>query len=360
MFSRNHNPIPPPFVKMPLQWGLIGPGAIAAQIAPHVFYPASPNALHAVASRDLKRATEFAAKFGTRNTKSYGSYQELISDKEVGAVYIATPTTGRVELCLACAAAGKHVIAEKPIALTSNKVEFLINEFRARNLVFLDATHFVHHPRTQSLLSTLQSISPITSIDASFHVPLPRTPSQIRFMTHVEPLGALGDLGWYPLRLILLCFGNEQPVKVSAVTHGTSDAIIGMSGTLFFPDLEDGKSRIARFSCGFEGPFSQSARISSATTTITLEDFVHPWSYLTGKPGNPRFTIHRGPKTEVVESEDRVAVDLLFRRFQRLVNKKAVRDDEIDSYREFDRFEFLLIRCLTFLFIPAIKSVRIS
>lgn len=83
----------------------------------------------------MDRAQEFVAKHAKElgngaSVKCYGSYDALINDSEIQVVYIATPTKGRVELVLKCAKAGKHVIAEIPLAETAKEVETMIEAFR--------------------------------------------------------------------------------------------------------------------------------------------------------------------------------------------------------------------------------------
>ncbi|KAJ3338890.1 hypothetical protein HDU93_008943 [Gonapodya sp. JEL0774] len=213
---------------MTLKWGVIAPGGIAEEILPFVWYKGSVNVLRAVASRSLDRAKLFATKataIGGSVVNAYGSYAELIADPEVHAVYIATPTGSRKDLVYQCASAGKHVIAEKPLCRTSAEVEDMIRSIRSKNLKFLDATHFTHHPRTHAITRILHDVElfgDVTDVTSSFVVHLPESPTQIRYNVEQEPLGALGDLGWYNLKLTLLAFNNLQPESVITFTTPAS------------------------------------------------------------------------------------------------------------------------------------------
>ncbi|KAI9005525.1 hypothetical protein DFJ74DRAFT_691165 [Hyaloraphidium curvatum] len=344
---------------MPLAWGIIGPGSIADEIAPFVFGPpGTPNVLRAVASRSPGRSQAFAEKhaYGGQ-VKAYGSYAELIADEEVQAVYVATPLRGRKELCLACAAAGKHVIAEKPLFATAKDVEEVIAGFRSRNLAFLDATHWVHHPRTALLRARLQdpSFGPVSDVAADFRIALPVREGQVRFDAEAEPLGVLGDLGWYPIRVILFAFGNLVPEKVIAVATPITEsnpALASISGIISFPALRapDGTltARTARFSASFTSTFVQNCTILSDRAILELDDFVHPWPYITrrGTSLNRAFpTAFRHAKrfaaareTVALPEKDAAVVgsDALFRKFASLVERGVTADAETEEYLRAD------------------------
>lgn len=128
---------------MTVRWGVVGAGYMAGRVAPGI--AASGRAeLVAVASRDPERARDLGARFGARS--SYGSYAELLADKAVEAVYVATPNAFHAEHTLAALEAGKHVLVEKPMALTVEAAEGMV-ETAARCDVRLGVGfHLRHHP----------------------------------------------------------------------------------------------------------------------------------------------------------------------------------------------------------------------
>ena len=111
-----------------LGWGVIGAGGIAdRRTIPEGIIPATNARLVGVMSSGRERGDAVAAKYGVR---AYGTVAELLADSEIGAVYIATPNHLHHDQCLAAAAAGKHVLCEKPLALTSAEAEAMANACR--------------------------------------------------------------------------------------------------------------------------------------------------------------------------------------------------------------------------------------
>ena len=96
-----------------LRWGILGPGGIAQLMANDM--NAFGFNLYAVGSRSQARADEFAAKFGV--AKAYGSYEALVADPDVQAIYISTPHPMHAEWAVRAADAGKHILCEKPMAM---------------------------------------------------------------------------------------------------------------------------------------------------------------------------------------------------------------------------------------------------
>src|SRR5665811_2012590 len=101
--------IPDPYDAPPLRWGVLAPGGIASSMARAM--QRSSQRILAVGSRTQDRADEFAARFGVE--RSYGSYEQLVSDPDIAAVYIASPHSAHHEQALLAIAAGKHVLVEK-------------------------------------------------------------------------------------------------------------------------------------------------------------------------------------------------------------------------------------------------------
>src|SRR5262245_17853845 len=136
----------------PLRWGIVGTGSIANGMA-RMIKLASGSELAAVSSRKLETAKEFATQHGIPGV--YGSCQKMLSSKAVDAVYVATPTSAREEICVFAAVNGKHVLGEKPFANLPS-LRRITAACRKSGVAFMDGTHFVHHPRTAQLRNTLQ------------------------------------------------------------------------------------------------------------------------------------------------------------------------------------------------------------
>src|ERR1044071_8535770 len=106
-----------------VRWGVLGAASIAIQRTMPAMLKAQSAALHAIASRDLMKAHEIAAQLGA--TRAYGSYSELLADPDVDAVYVPLPNQLHFEWSMRALEAGKHVLCEKPLCLTSREVERL-------------------------------------------------------------------------------------------------------------------------------------------------------------------------------------------------------------------------------------------
>jgi len=134
-------------------WGILGTGGIA-----HVFAEAlaatDSSRLAAVASRNLEKSRAFAAEFGVDT--AYGTYDELLADPAIEFAYIATPHHKHVELAVAAAASGKHVLCEKPIGVTAAGAELAIDAARAAGVFLMEAFAFRLHPQTVQLAELLE------------------------------------------------------------------------------------------------------------------------------------------------------------------------------------------------------------
>ena len=118
------------------RWGILAPGKIAHKFATGLqFVPGA--SLHAVGSRNLNRAKEFAAQYHAH--KSHGSYEELASDPEVDVIYIATPHSFHMENTLLCLEQGKAVLCEKPLAINSGQVQAMIDAAQKHHTFLMEA-----------------------------------------------------------------------------------------------------------------------------------------------------------------------------------------------------------------------------
>ena len=134
-----------------LRWGIVGTGGIANRMAPMIRAAAGAD-LAAVSSRRMERALEFAGKHDVG--KAFDSWAEMCAWDGVDAIYVATPTSVREEICLAAAVGGKHVLGEKPFANLPS-VQRITAACRQHGVGFMDGTHFVHHPRTAHIRSVI-------------------------------------------------------------------------------------------------------------------------------------------------------------------------------------------------------------
>jgi predicted dehydrogenase len=253
----------------PLRWGIVGTGGIANHMAAMIKL-ADRAELAAVASRKLETAQQFATKHGI--AAAFGSWSEMLSSDTVDAIYVATPTSVREEVCLLAAANRKHVLGEKPFANLPS-LRRITSACRKNGVGFMDGTHFVHHPRTAQIKTTMrEKIGWPWSIDSAFQFGLTDT-GNIRMNPDLEPYGAIGDAGWYNMRAAVeyTAPGVKLVGAHSFVRRDKrSNAVITGSGVIAF---SDGSTNT--WNCGFEaGAFNMDLRLSGAGGQFSLNDFV--------------------------------------------------------------------------------------
>lgn len=257
---------------MGLKLGIIGTGKIANKHAVAISMTEKVD-LVAVASRKLDTAQAFTAQHGGEAVEGW---QNLLTRPDIEAVYIATPTGAKHEIAMEALTAGKHVIIEKPFAnaLSADELAGLAHR---RNLILWDATHLTHNPRTAHLSDALYAgvIGKPLTMKANFHANVGGH-ENIRFNPTLEPYGALGDLGWYCLRMVaeLVPEAIETTNSTHAVGTWDRDALVRTSAVVDF--MNDGFRLV--MDCGFQaGAFSQDLTIIGTEGIILMDDFIHDW-----------------------------------------------------------------------------------
>jgi predicted dehydrogenase len=256
-------------VDRPIRWGIVGTGSIANHIA-RMIQLAERADLAAVSSRKMETAKEFAAKHAI--PEAFDSWTKMLKSKAVDAVYVATPTSAREEICLFAAANGKHVLGEKPFANLPS-LRRITAACRQSGVGFMDGTHFVHHPRTAQIKATMrEKIGWPWSVDSAFQFSLTDA-DNIRMNPELEPYGAIGDAAWYNMRAAVEY--TAPGVKLAGSDaylrrDKKNGAVIGGGGVIAF---DDGST--STWTCGFDaGAVSMDLRISGTRGQFSLRDFV--------------------------------------------------------------------------------------
>jgi len=150
-----------------LRWGLLAAGTIAAHFAAGV-EESKHGVLTAVAARNADRARDFAARFEI--PKAYGSYEDLLADPDVDAVYVSTPHAMHGEWAIRAAEAGKHVLCEKPLTITAADAEEVIAAAREHDVFLMEAFMYRLHPQTRRLVELIASgaIGEVRAVDTTF------------------------------------------------------------------------------------------------------------------------------------------------------------------------------------------------
>lgn len=271
-----------------VKWGILSTADIARK-----FCAAIPNAsnatLVAVASRDKAKAEAFTAA-NCPDAKAYGSYDELLDDPEIQAVYIPLPTALRAEWIFRAAGKKKHILSEKPIAGKAKDVQMILQSCEAAGVQFMDNTMFMHHERLAAMREVLDDkelFGRPTNVVSRFTIPFANmedwAASNVRLKRDAEPLGCLGDLGWYCARISLWAFGWEDPE--SMICHYLDQTPDGVP-LYAAVTMQFSGNRTATFDCSFKHSVRQWVEIQSDKACLRVEDFIIP-----AKPDTCSFTV---------------------------------------------------------------------
>ena len=282
----------------PLRVGIVGTGLIAGLTTAAMTQTAAPNRCQpvAVSSRHPQRAADFAAQHQLAGV--FDDWRELVASISIDAVYVATPTAAREAIALAAARAGKHVLAEKPFASLAS-LQAIVDACAQHGRAFLDGTHFVHHPRSTLLKSSLHSrIGALKALRASFFFPT-GDHANMRHDSAQEPMGAIGDMGWYVMRAITEYADFAAPQ--GALLHSTgvlerdpvSLAVVRGAGLMHF---EGGFT--ASWDVGYNtNACTQDLQLLGERGVVVMDDFVLDWAqgFMLPRPGHVAgFTQHSG------------------------------------------------------------------
>jgi len=282
-----------------LRFGILSAAGIARKNWPAILHSGN-SIVTAVASRDLERSRRFIgecqakAPFETAPTP-LGSYEELLASKNVDAVYLPLPTGLRKEWVLRAAAAGKHVVCEKPCAVSAADLQEMLSACRKNHVQFMDGVMFMHNQRlarVQEVLNDGKSVGPVRRISSvfSFYVGEHFFQDNIRVDGRLEPAGCLGDLGWYCLRFSLWAMNWQLPRTVTGRVLSQSTAVAGRvpAPTEFSGELVFDGGVSAGFYCSFLAPNQQWVSVSGQKGWLRLPDFVHPFDTY-----EPAFEVNR-------------------------------------------------------------------
>lgn len=256
----------------PLRLGIVGAGFIADVIA-RSLAETRAVVLRAVASRRVESAATFAARHG--GVPVFESWSALLDSGSVDAVYVATPTAVREPICLAAAARGLAVLADKPF-LHQESLGRILDACTRAGVAFLDGTHFTHHPRTAALREALPRLAgPLQGLRSSFFFPaLDR--NNIRLRPDQEPTGAIGDMAWYPMRAIAEFSGSEAPVAECRSWAARDPITGGWYRAAGFLRLADDFT--ATWDVGYSvGACLMDLDLMGPLGVVSLDDFVLDW-----------------------------------------------------------------------------------
>ena len=197
-----------------IKWGILGPGRIAKKFITSLKHVEDAE-LYAVGSRTLEKATAFAKENSAK--KAFGSYEEMLQDKEVDVVYVATPHVFHHGHTLLCLDYRKAVLCEKPFAINRKQVEEMISKAKEKQVFLMEAmwTPFLPHIKYLSEVLASGKYGRIKKLTADFGFDAPFDENGRLFKKSLGG-GSLLDIGIYPVFLALHTLGKPEKVEAKA------------------------------------------------------------------------------------------------------------------------------------------------
>ncbi len=287
----------------PIRWGIIGPGTIAKTFAEGVAH-STTGKLVAIATRNPDRP---GLSDGFPGARIVSGYDALLSDAEIDAVYISTPHTGHAEWAIKAIRAGKHVLVEKPIALSAYDADAIFHEAKKAGVFVGEAYMYRLHPQTAKIVDLVKSgaIGEVRIIRSSFGFSMGSFRADHRLFANESAGGGILDVGGYPVSMARLIAGAAsgqpfiEPTKVSGVAHlGQSGVDEWASAVLKFPN-----DIIAEVSCSIMANQDNVLRIIGSEGRIEVPDF---WFASGHKGGVGKIDVIKGKERQTIDvAEDR-------------------------------------------------------
>jgi predicted dehydrogenase len=271
-------------VARPVKWGILSTAHINRNVIPGAH--ASPKVeLLAVASRDQARADDYAKKWEIK--RAYGSYEALLNDPDIEAVYISLPNSLHAEWSIKALEAGKHVLCEKPFSRNVRDVEAAFDVAERTGRLLSEAFMYRHNPQTKRAKELVDqgAIGDLRLIRSAFSYSL-YDETNIRLHAGLEG-GALMDVGCYCVSASRL-FGGEPERAYGEAWFGPSGTDWVFGGVLRFP-----RNVVALLDCGTAMPERDELEVIGSEGALFLDD---PWHCTV-----PGIELRRGGKVARIE-----------------------------------------------------------
>ncbi len=247
-----------------IRWGILSTSAIGEKRVIPAMQASRNGVVTAVASRDLQRAQEYAQRLNI--PRAYGSYEALIADPEVDAIYNPLPAGLHAEWSIRCAEAGKPVLCEKPLASNAAEARTMVETFEKRGILFAEALMYRHHPLTKRAKELVDSgaVGELRLLRGTFSVNIAKQ-DDIRFFKELGG-GALGDVGSYCVSVMRTLTGQE-PTRVRAFGQfGAGGVDEWLAGVLEFPC-----GALGYFGCSLRSAFDCSYEVFGSTGRLLVD-----------------------------------------------------------------------------------------
>jgi D-xylose 1-dehydrogenase (NADP+, D-xylono-1,5-lactone-forming) len=268
-----------------MKLGIISTADINRKVIPGA-HQSEQVELIAVASRDERRAETYAREWDIE--RAYGSYEALLADPDVEAVYISLPNTMHVEWSIRSVEAGKHVLCEKPLTRTAADAETAFDAADREKRILMEAFMYRHNPQTKRLRELIDegAVGEVRLIRSVFSYSL-YDEENIRLRTDVEG-GALMDVGCYCVSGSRLAAGSEPESVFGSAWYGPTGTDWIFTGTMRFPG-----DVLATFDCGTALPERDELEVIGSEGSLFLDD---PWHCT-----RPVIELRRANGTEKIE-----------------------------------------------------------
>jgi len=266
----------------PLRWGVLGVANIAVRAVIPPLQRARNGRVVAIASRTAEKAREAAQRLEI--PRAHASYEALLADPDVQAVYIPLPNSMHREWTIRCAEAGKHVLCEKPLSLTAAECQEMIAACRRHGVILMEAFMYRFHPRTERVARLVAdgAIGDVRLVRASFTFRL-QSPENIRLQPDLGG-GALYDVGCYGVNVSRLVLGEPRAALAFGQTGPSGvDEVLGAV-------LQFEGNRLAVIDCGLTLSRRQEYEVVGTEGSLTV-----PTAFL---PGTTDAEIHIVQGTE--------------------------------------------------------------
>lgn len=247
-----------------VKWGVLGYAHIAQKSVLPAILKSDNSELYGVASRDGQKLIECRKRFNYE--KAYDSYEKLLMDPLVEAVYIPLPNTLHREWGIKAMKMGKHVLCEKPIAMNATECEEMIEESHKNGVILMEAFMYRYTDRINKVREVLRSgiIGDIKAVNSTFRYPLVR-PNNIRMDSKLGG-GSLYDVGSYAVNFVGM-IKEDIPVSVSTEYVLKDGVDTALTGVLKYRD-----GSICTVSCGFNSYFRIYSEIIGTKGVIEIPD----------------------------------------------------------------------------------------
>ena len=208
---------------MSIRWGFLGAGWIATKALAPAVHNASNAALYAVASQDLKRSSALGP------VKVHATYEELLADPMVDAVYISLTNDVHCEWSIKALNAGKHVLCEKPLAMDTNQVKSMIQAATANQRFLVEAVWTRWHPRFVRMTEVIKSgsLGEIHQFDSAFTFP---GSLEGNYRQDIKKGGgSLFDVGPYVIHSLIAFFGEQMDFGLTSITRNLGETGIDLT-----------------------------------------------------------------------------------------------------------------------------------